>query len=290
MNRCKALGLLGLSRTVGVSLALCASVNLANAEERLTYRSIAEPGDVPEWCGIMSHYPWRGHDFDACRAIGTVFRDDPRLPEMVVVMGPDAVPLAVGRFEITFEDWQLCRQGGFCRDVPDDNGWGRGRRPVINVPPIEVERFLAWMSKVSGMTYRGMTDAEWVHVAQSDETVTHQIAHFDADRTIEVGSLRPNAAGLYDVLGNVWEMTFDCDVANGNLRRLRCEVVNSRGGSWANDIAYVSAQSVNDLSPDKGNRLTGFRVARDMRLSSSPPDGLDMPFQAVPASTPDLVR
>ena len=271
MNRFTSPQLLVPVRTITAALALCSTLNLANAEEGGTYTNIAQSGDAPEWCGILTQTSMRGHDFDACRPIGTVFRDDPRLPEMVVVLGTDADPLAVGRFEVTFEDWDRCFQGDFCFRLPHDNGWGRGRRPVINVAPQEVEQFLAWMTKVSGVTYRGMTDAEWVHVAKSDEAVTHEIAHFDADRTLEVGSLKPNAAGLYDTFGNVWEMTSLREEKDPHWPRT-CMVARSRGGSWANDIAYVSAESVNALLVEEGNRVTGFRVVRDMRLLSPPSD------------------
>jgi len=271
MKRCTVPTLLVLVRTLSAALAFCSTFNLANAEEGGTYTNIDQSGDAPEWCGILTQTSVRGHDFDACRPIGTVFRDDPRLPEMVVVLGTDGDPLAVGRFEVTFEEWDRCYQGAFCLSLPHDNDWGRGRRPVINVAPQEVEQFLAWMTKVSGVTYRGMTDAEWVHVAKSDEAVTHEIAHFDADRTLEVGSLKPNAAGLYDTFGNVWEMTSLREEKDPHWPRT-CMVARSRGGSWANDIAYVSAESVNALLVEEGNRVTGFRVVRDMRLLSPPSD------------------
>jgi len=125
MNRCTVRPLLVLVRTLRAALALCSAVNLAHAEDRGTYTSIAKSGEAPEWCGIMTQSSMRGHDFDACRPIGTVFRDDPRLPEMVVVLGTGGDPLAVGRFEVTFEEWGRCFQGGFCISLPDDNDCGR---------------------------------------------------------------------------------------------------------------------------------------------------------------------
>lgn len=122
------------------------------------------------------------------------------------------------------------------------------------------------------MNYRRLTDAV-LHIAKigSVEPATHEIAHFDADRTLEVGSLKPNAAGLYDTLGNVWEMTTQCEEKDPFRPRM-CMVSRSRGGSWANDIAYVSAESVNALLFEEGNRLTGFWVVRDLRLFSPPAD------------------
>jgi hypothetical protein len=277
--------LLVLVRFLSAALALCSAVNLANAEDRGTYTNISQSREAPEWCGIMTQSS--AYDLDACRPLGTVFRDDPRLPEMVVVLGPHQAPLAVGRFEVTFDEWQRCRNDGFCRKTPHDSDWGRGSRPVINVAPREVEQFLAWMTEVSGVTYRGMTDAEWLHIAKigSVEPATNETAHFDAEQTLEVGSLKPNAVGLYDLLGNVWEMTSECEVADyGDPRE--CFISRSRGGSWTNHIAYVSAYSVNALLVEEGNRLTGFRVTRDMRLYSPPPGYLDRIYPSTPVSAP----
>ncbi len=80
------------------------------------------------------------YDLEACRPLGTVFRDGPRLPETVVVLGPRQAPLAVGRFEVTFDEWQRCHDDGFCRavlgmayygfrnDLSCNDRWGVGSR------------------------------------------------------------------------------------------------------------------------------------------------------------------
>ena len=92
-------------------------------------------------------------DAQQARQVGTVYRDCPSCPEMVVI-GPGSftmgevghtrrTPLhkvtigysfAVGRYDVTFDEWDACVADGGCSGYrPDDHGWGRGRRPVINV-------------------------------------------------------------------------------------------------------------------------------------------------------------
>ena len=94
---------------------------------------------------------------------GTVFRDCPQCPEMVVVspgsftMGETGqsrrMPLhtvtigysfAVGQYDVTFDEWDACVADGACFGYrPDDHGWGRGRRPVINVSWDDAQSYVA---------------------------------------------------------------------------------------------------------------------------------------------------
>src|SRR5262249_28991531 len=103
------------------------------------------------------------------------FRDCPDCPEMVVVppgeflMGSNdgggsekpphkvtiAKPFAAGKFEVTFAEWDACVAAGGCRNSPSDQGWGRGRQPVINVSWDDITtEYLPWLSKATGKTYR----------------------------------------------------------------------------------------------------------------------------------------
>ena len=67
------------------------------------------------------------------RSPGDTFRDCPECPEMVVLPGGQFGRLfAVGVYEVTFGEWSACASDGGCGGYwPDDEGWGRGRRPVI---------------------------------------------------------------------------------------------------------------------------------------------------------------
>ena len=145
---------------------------------------------------------------------------------------------AAGVYEVTFEDWDACVRGGRCDGYePDDEGWGRGRRPVINVGWEEAWRYADWLTEQTGEEYRLLSEAEWEYAARAGtetarywgESQREQRQHangYDAvgyaeytsslkddpigcrDRcgyTAPVGSYRPNAFGLYNVLGNVEE-------------------------------------------------------------------------------------
>jgi len=195
-------------------------------------------------------------------APGARFRDCERCPEMVVVPGglfemgsppgerdrranegPQrkvtiARPFAVGRFEVTFEEWEACLLDGGCDRWPADQGWGRGKRPVIDVSWEDAIRYVAWLSKRSGHAYRLLSEAEWEYVARAGS------APAAGERTLPVtdSSLRPNQLGLAGVLGNVWEWVADCSnpdyggadaPSDGRARETgNCALRGLRGGSF----------------------------------------------------------
>jgi formylglycine-generating enzyme required for sulfatase activity len=242
---------------------------------------------------------------------GTTFRDCSQCPEMVVVpagkfmMGWDdgdederpahevviAKPFAVGKFEVTFDEFDACTADGGClkHPLPNDAGWGRGRRPVIAMPWIWLDGYLEWLSRKTGKHYRLLTEAEWEYAARAGtttkyafgDTITHDQANFSAGqhgqgRTVEVGSYPPNAWGLHDMHGNVWEWVEDCyepsydfngkkTPADGSAHTyLGCPTRVARGGSWdyeANDLRSSLRYAV---KPAYGVDEIGFRVARSL--------------------------
>jgi formylglycine-generating enzyme required for sulfatase activity len=185
------------------------------------------------------------------RTPGTVFRDidEPWCPEMVVIppgefmMGSTeaerqwaveqgagrewvdaekpqhlvriAYPLAVGRFPVTFEEYgHFARTAG--RAQPDDRGWGRGPRPVINVSWEDAKAYVEWIAAETGQPYRLLSEAEWEYVCRARTTtrywwgdeITAENANYGrkVGKTSEVGSYSANDFGLYDTHGNVWEL------------------------------------------------------------------------------------
>lgn len=224
------------------------------------------------------------------RQPGEVFRDCPVCPEMVVVpagsfrMGSFASeggtwedehpahrvtigsPFAAGMHEVTFAEWDACVRSGGCGGYqPDDEGWGRGRLPVIHVSWEDAQAYVRWLSGRTGEQYRLLNEAEWEYVARAGAWKNrHYWQGYDAQRAQDcsprmnngaasgsacadsfdvaapVGSFEPNPFGLHDMLGNVWEWTEDCWHDNytgapddgSAWRSGDCAYRVLRGGSW----------------------------------------------------------
>lgn len=206
---------------------------------------------------------------------GKVFRDCPECPEMVVVPAGAAslasgrnvtiaAPFAVGKFEVTFAEWDACVVQVGCSHRPDDRGWGRGRQPVMNVNWDDALQYVAWLSRKTGKSYRLLSEAEWEYAAQAGsgrEVAVTQGANeancsgcgsrWDNRRTAPVGSFAPNAFGLHDMLGNVWEWTAE------SYRVLR-------GGSWNTHPEDTRSASRFRFNTDLHLDINGFRVARTL--------------------------
>ena len=126
------------------------------------------------------------------RRPGTVFRDCAACPEMVVVpagsfmMGSPTSeegryddegprhrvtigsPFSVGVYEATFAEWDGCVRAGGCGGYrPEDEGWGRGSRPVMNVSWEDAQEYVRWLSRETGQRYRLLSEAEWEYVARA---------------------------------------------------------------------------------------------------------------------------
>ena len=73
-------------------------------------------------------------------------------------------PFAIGRYEVTFEEYdRFAAATG--RELPDDEGWGRGRLPVINVSWNDAVEYAKWLSAQTGKRYRLPSEAEWEYAA-----------------------------------------------------------------------------------------------------------------------------
>src|SRR5215510_12173514 len=85
-----------------------------------------------------------------------------------------AAPFAVSKFEITFDEWDACVNGGGCRGYrPDDEGWGRGARPVMNTSWEDAKAYAAWLGRKTGQPYRLLSEAEWEYAARAGTTTAY---------------------------------------------------------------------------------------------------------------------
>ena len=223
-------------------------------------------------------------------------------------------PLAAGIYEVTFAEWDACVKDGGCRGYqPEDEGWSRGRQPVINVSWEDAQAYVAWLSKKTGLPYRLPSEAEWEYLARAGtqapfhtgETIAPQQANYYSkysyrggrvgrprEQPVSVGRFQPNAFGLYDMHGNVWEWVQDCWNMNyvgapGDGQAWEagdCNQRVARGGSWYYAPDVLRSASRERYSSDSRNNKGGFRVARGLtpipepqppgtqRVESRPPE------------------
>lgn len=213
-------------------------------------------------------------------------------------------PFAIGRFAVTFDQWDACVKDGGCSHLASDEGWGRGKRPAINIGWNDAQSYLAWLSKKTGARYRLPTEAEWEYAARAGTTtarwwgegISRSDAKYGPDEcpqqkhcggvvsgagnwlhTAPVGSFPPNPAGLYDVLGNVWQWTADCwhsdyegAPADGRVwDEPGCTKRVLRGGSWTDTPNWVRAATRLGVGVDVRRGWFGLRVVREMTGAQS---------------------
>ena len=201
---------------------------------------------------------------------------------------------AVSKYEVTFEDYDRYTYP----NRVDDRGWGRGRRPVIYVSWNDAQDYVEWLSAQTGHTYRLLSEAEWEYVARAGSSTAYSWGNdigsnrancvgcgsqWDFLQTAPVGSFAPNAFGVHDMHGNVWEWVEDC--WNGSYagaptdgsawRSGECERRVLRGGAWLDFPGDLS--SAFRLGFTSGFRFDGlgFRVARTLIAPGISPGGGD---------------
>lgn len=188
---------------------------------------------------------------------------------------------AIGRHEVTFEQYDACVAAGGCSYRPNDQGWGRGRRPVVDVSWNDAMAYAAWLSERTGKRYTLPSEAEWEYAARAGTNTPwytgRAILTDDANilnafaKTVPVGAYAPNAFGLHDVHGNVSEWTLDCmdtgyvGVPNDGSAATSGDCASKRvlrGGGFSVEPTVV--RSANRYAEPQANRFpqAGFRVAR----------------------------
>ena len=189
------------------------------------------------------------------------------------------------------------------RGLPEDEGWGRGSRPVIHVSWDDAKAYAEWLSKKTGESYRLPSEAEWEYAARAGSTTKYHWGNdigrnkancsgrsrkpgsrcgsqWDALSTAPVGSFQPNRFGLFDMHGNVVEWVEDCYQPSTKPQTLEsyqgaptngsawtsgsCDYRVLRGGSWLNRPGDLRSADRNWDRPHNRDTGLGFRLAQDL--------------------------
>jgi len=170
-------------------------------------------------------------------------------------------PFALTRTEITFAQWQSCVADHACRGGQDDHGWGRGRRPVINVTWDDANAYAGWLGAQLGRVCRLPTETEWEHAARAGTTTAFWwgetpernrancrdcLGEKPPYGTSPAASFAANPWGLFDMNGNVWEWTASCGTTGAEGQPCRDRVI--KGGSWYyfSPMSRADSRAVND--------------------------------------------
>lgn len=299
----------GLTLTVAVVAALLAgwggvaALSAADAERRSQAAAAAElaaKAALQQQLGII----------EAKLGIrsGETFRDCSDCPELFLVPGggfmmgspenepghssdegPQRLvsvpPLAVGKYEVTWAEWDRCVSAGGCTSLKAD-GFGGGLRPVTNVSWDEAVAYAKWLSNKTGQTYRLLSEAEWEYSARAGSSTAWSFgdstdllgdyawyASNAGDATHEVGTKKANAFGLHDMHGNVSEWVQDCSAVDYSAGQPSdgsaytsgsCSYRVNRGGSWLNYPRYLRSAYRIGGEPTNRDSYLGFRVARTL--------------------------
>ncbi|GAA6167885.1 SUMF1/EgtB/PvdO family nonheme iron enzyme [Sessilibacter corallicola] len=216
-----------------------------------------------------------------------------RTPKRIIEVKPFFISIS----EVTFSEYDyFCDVTG--REKPDDNGWGRGDRPVINISWNDANDYIAWINKNSDYTYRLLTEVEWEYAAGAGadtrffwgDAPDANYANGDQNYnwpddgyvgTAPVKTFKPNKFGVYDLIGNVAEWVGDCwhDNYVGAPRNSRepwlerrpgdCDRHVNRGGAFIGSVNSLKiTRRAWKQSDFKSNRL-GFRLARSLISSEN---------------------
>jgi formylglycine-generating enzyme required for sulfatase activity len=214
-----------------------------------------------------------------------------------------AAPFALAKFAVTVEEFAAFTAssgyspGSWCK-IWDGNAWNEncgsfsnpgfaqtGDHPAVCVSWDDARAYAAWLSGITGETYRLPTEAEWEYAARAG-TVTaywwgasasprHANWNHRSDhcRTVPVASFEPNPWGLYQMAGNIWEWVEDvyapdysaashCGAAHEAAQESALRVL--RGGSWLNGPRGIRSARRHAARPDYRRGDIGFRLAKTL--------------------------
>jgi formylglycine-generating enzyme required for sulfatase activity len=249
-------------------LAACAAIVLTDAFAQSQRQPFQECPECPEMISLPAGEFLAGSPLDE---LGR--HSDESTPHRVQI----EQAFAIGRYEVTAQQWDACVTAGACRRARDW-GQGHGTKPALDVSWDDAQSYVAWLnSRVEGARYRLPTEDEWEYAARAGSNTRYHWgdnepacdagalngANSKVCRPMQlapVGSYAPNGFGLFDTSGNAWEWTADCYVAGA----AQCGWRVVRGGSWGNPVEDLRSANRSLNAPSYRSNVIGFRVARDM--------------------------
>lgn len=194
---------------------------------------------------------------------------------------------AIGKYEITVEQWNACVDANACPRIATNPPEAK-TAPVRDISWDDAQQYVAWLSKTTGKTYRLPTEAEWEYAARGGTSS----AFWWGDRMSKgnanckdcgdpwndaapanVGSFAANPFGLHDMNGSVWEWVADCwhssykgaPVDSRAWEESACTARVIRGGSWREGASYMVSSTRFKYSSSVRQSQNGFRVVREAK-------------------------
>lgn len=196
-------------------------------------------------------------------------------------------PFAIGKYEVTVEQWAACVDAGACPRIASEANAAKNS-PIRDVSWDDAQTYVKWLSKTSGKPYRLPTEAEWEYANRGGTSTRYwwgdQMAAgrvnckgcgepWQQDAPANVGSFAANRFGIYDMNGSVWEWVGDCwhtsykgapaDQSLWDDQYCRVRVI--RGGSWRDGVGYMMASTRFKYDASVRYAQNGFRVAKDLK-------------------------
>lgn len=218
-----------------------------------------------------AHGPW----FQPGNGRHEWFSDAPGAPEMVVVpalSSDGALPLAVSRFPITFDDWDKAWADDGVAINPPAGHRGRGSFPVTNVSWHDARQYTTWLNVKHRKPYRLPSEAEWEHCCRAATAAgsAEERSQDGSKLLMEVEKLPRNDWGLAGMIGCVWQWCEDA--VHLKLSRPAASPSptaapppmpvfrRAKGGSWMSEPTALAASVSEAFAAAHGQDYIGFRV------------------------------
>lgn len=275
--------------SIALLLALAPADARAQADELRRPAREFDDCNSAGWCPLMVAAPAGRFLMGSPEA--EAGRGDDEGPQRLV----DVAAFAIGKYEVTYAQWDACVADGGCDAYrPDDFRMGRANRPVAHVSWEDAQRYVAWLSRVTGRPYRLLTEAEWEYAARAGsgaryawgDDPSREHANYGAEACCEgqaagrdawvgaapVGRFPANAFGLHDMHGNVSEWVDACHAPGyappnafaATADTASCSRRVNRGGSWFSSPASLRSAYRDWNVPTYRGISVGFRVARSL--------------------------